>query len=74
MQTRAEYDERLSVPVEALLHFRIGSGGTVADLLSKSDGGGRAYAVALRFYRCPWTFHIQIKPPTKRKMRSVQDL
>ena len=67
MQTRSEYDERLSVPVEALMCFKMGEGGTVQDLLSLTDTRGKGYAVALRYYRCPWTFHIQLTAPTKRK-------
>ena len=68
MQTRSEFDERLSVPIEAILHFTYGSDkGSVGELLGIKRTDGKKHAVALRYYRCPWTFHIQTKAPTSKK-------
>ena len=67
MHTRAEYDERLSVPVTALLVFKYGEGASIAEWLNLKDTSGKQYAVSFRYYRCPFTFSIQTKAGKKGK-------
>ena len=59
MQTRAEYDERLSVPIEELLDF-FHDGRSLGEILQTESPNGGTYALAYLFYRCPWAYSIKM--------------
>ena len=61
MQARAEYDERLTFPLEALMSFDLGDGRTVCQYLGMSRPDSQQTAVALKYYRCPYDFSFMIE-------------